>query len=90
MRSVLLMRRRADAEEEALVRLTVAADGGPATVEILVPEMREGLEEMIAAGTPDGHGHLLTIDDGAAFLNGLLLAYRGSRFWAEEEEDGSS
>ena len=86
MRSVLLLSRGPDAVTESLARITVREPGDPAEVEVLIPEDREGIEFMIAQGAPDGRGHLLTVNDGEAFLDALLQYYLGSRLWAEEVE----
>ena len=90
MRAVLLLSRTPDAVTEPLARLTVRAPGEPAEVEVLVPQDREGIEFLIAQGAPDGRGHLLTVDDGEAFLDALLDYYLGSRLWAEEVDAGET
>ena len=88
MRVVEIRRRRPeDAEIERLARVFVRAPGGPAEVEVLVPEFREGLESMLADGiTDDVAARFLQLEDGEAFLDALPKFYRGSRFWAQKVE----
>lgn len=84
MRVVDILRRRPDAETEELVRLIVSAPGEPATYEVLLPELREGLEQMIAEGLPGDRGGWFHLADGDAFLDATLAYYHGSRYWASE------
>ena len=88
MKVVEIRRRRPeDAEIERLARVFVRSPGGPAEVEILIPEFREGLESMLADGiTDDVAARFLQLEDGEAFLDALPRFYRGSRFWAQKVE----
>lgn len=88
MRVVEIRRRRpADAEIERLARVVVRTPGAPAEVEVLIPELREGLEAMLADGvTDDVEARFVRLEDGEAFLDALPRFYRGSRFWAQNVE----
>ena len=87
--SVVEIRRRRpeDGEIERLALVFVRVEGGPAEVEVLVPEFREGLEAMLADGiTDDVAARFLRLEDGQAFIDALPRFYRGSRFWAQRIE----
>lgn len=85
MRAVDILRRRPeDAATERLARLTVGAPGDAAVLEVLIPEFREGMEQIIADGAPDEQGRWVHLEDGEAFLDAALGYFRGSRFWARE------
>ncbi len=86
MRVVEIRRRGPDAEVERLARVYVSEPGGPAHLEVLIPEFREGLETLIADGATDANGKWRQLADGEAFLSALPVFYRGSRFWAEAVE----
>jgi hypothetical protein len=89
MRTVEILRRTPDAETEALARFTVATPGRPAEMEVLIPEFREGLELLgIGLSLADGDGHRIDPGDGEAYLDALLIRYRGSRLWARELQAG--
>lgn len=91
MRVVEIRRRRPeDASVESLARVFVREPGGRAEVEILVPELREGLESMLADGvTDDVAARFVRLEDGEAFLDALPRFYRSSRFWARELDETS-
>ncbi len=85
MRTVVILRRTPDAETEELARISASAPGTPVDIEVLVPEFREGLAALGIGGTiPDGSGRSIAPDDGEAYLDALLVTYRGSRLWARE------
>jgi hypothetical protein len=87
MRVVELRRRRPeDGEIERLARVYVRSSGEPASFEVLVPDLREGLERLIADGATDDLGRYVQLSDGEAFLAALPDFYHSSRFWAEEVE----
>ena len=91
MRSVDLFRRRPeDGQIKHLARLTVRSPAGPAELEVRLPAFREGIELMLADGVPGDHGGWFTMADGEAFLDASLAHFHGSRFWAEEVDEGGS
>ncbi len=76
-------RRPEDAEVERIARVYVSESGGPAHIEVLIPEFAEGIESMLGDGVTDDNGRFLTLQDGEAFIKALPTFYRGSRFWAQ-------
>lgn len=88
MRVVEIRRRRPeDAEIERLARVYVTKPGGPAHLDVFDPDLREGLEALIADGATDINGKWRQLADGEAFLLALPTFYHGSRFWAEDVSD---
>jgi hypothetical protein len=85
MRVVELLRRRPeDGQVELLARVWCDGPGLPASVEILAPQYREGIELTLAEGARDSAGRALHVADGEAFVAALPDHHRGSRFWAVE------
>lgn len=89
MRTVEIFRRRPeDAETERVGRVFVREPGQPAEFEVFVPEFQNGFAMILAEGVADERGRSLYLADGEAFLSALPAFYHGSRFWAEDTEDG--
>lgn len=81
----ILARRPEDGSIELLARVSVAAPGQPATLEVIEPRVRDGITRMLDEDVFDEKtGKRLSLADSGRFLNALLRLYRSSRFWAAE------